>query len=276
MTSNKKNAWPPVAVATRRALRSHAAIGAKGILLILAAGVSAHQAFAADETGRSSPAHSSAAAPATSKPEAAAEHRLARANFERESPSQDARQMAEWIVDSGDSHGMPFVIVDKVDAKVFVFRADGRLNGASAALLGLAKGDDSAPGIGTRKMSSILPEERTTPAGRYVAALGRNMHRGEILWIDYDAAFSLHPVITSNPKESRAQRLATPTPLDNRISYGCINVPAKFYKGVVSPAFKRTSGIVYVLPETRPLQKVFPAFGVTEHGQTNATHPGLN
>ncbi|MDL2354518.1 MAG: hypothetical protein QFF03_04605 [Pseudomonadota bacterium] len=226
------------------------------MLLMLAAGCSAHQAVAAGEP--------------------VAPHRLARANFERESASEDVRRMAAWVVDAGDSRGMPFVIVDKVDAKVFVFRADGRLSGATAALLGLAKGDDSAPGIGTRKMASILPEERTTPAGRYVAALGHNMHGGEILWIDYDAAFSLHPVITSNPKEQRAQRLATPTPLDNRISYGCINVPAKFYKSMVSPAFRHNSGVVYVLPETRSLEAVFAGFGAHERTDAKATHTGLN
>lgn len=278
MTINKKNAGPLLAIAggMQGMVRSHAAIMAQGILLIWASSFSAHQAFAAGEATGRSLAHPIAAAPATSKSAHVAEHRLARVNFERESPSKEARQMAEWIVDSGDSHGMPFVIVDKADAKVFVFHADGGLSGASPALLGLATGDDSVPDIGTRKLSSILPEERTTPAGRYVAALGRNIHGGEILWIDYDAAFSLHPVITSNPKESRAQRLASPTPLDNRISYGCINVPARFYKGVVSPAFKRTSGIVYVLPETRSLQKVFPSFGIKQSVQTNATQPGLN
>lgn len=43
----------------------------------------------------------------------------------------------------------------------------------------------------------------------------------EILWVDYDAPISLHRVITTMPKERRAQRLASQTPLDNRISYGC-------------------------------------------------------
>lgn len=69
--------------------------------------------------------------------------------------------------------------------------------------------------------------------------------------MDYEGAVSLHPVVTSKPAEHRAERLATPTPLDNRISYGCINVPAKFFKNVVRPAFAGTNGVVYVLPETR-------------------------
>jgi hypothetical protein len=121
----------------------------------------------------------------------------------------------------------------------------------------LAGGDDSVPGIGDRKISHIRTEERTTPAGRFVAALDRNLRGEEILWVDYDAAISMHRVHTNKPKERRLQRLATPTPLDNRISYGCINVPAKFYDNVVRPAFNGTNGIVYVLPETRLAREVF-------------------
>ena len=63
------------------------------------------------------------------------------------------------------------------------------------------------------------------------------------------------------------QRLATPTPLDNRISYGCINVPAKFFENVVSPAFTGTNGIVYVLPETRSNREVFASYDVEEHAR---------
>lgn len=198
-----------------------------------------------------------AATAGTADAASAAVHRLAQADFARERPSRDARRMADWIVESGDNEGKPFVIVDKADARVFVFDASGRLEGASPALLGLAKGDDSVPGIGSRKLSSILPEERTTPAGRYLAARGRNLQGGDIIWIDYENAVSLHPVVTSNAKERRAQRLASASPLDNRISYGCINVPATFYAGVIGPAFQHSSGVVYVLPETRALDTVF-------------------
>ena len=229
---------------------------------LLAISFSSHHAFAGDDA-----AQLANQPPSTPKLEAVAGHPPKRVNFEQESASPDARHVANWVVDSGDNGRMPFVIIDKRQAKVFVFNADGRLRGAAPALLGLAQGDDSIPGIGERKLSSILPEERTTPAGRFVAALGRNLHKGEILWIDYKAAISLHPVITTNLKERRAQRLATPTPLDNRISYGCINVPAKFFKRVVSPAFKRTNGIVYVLPETRSPEKEFASYDVDERAQ---------
>ena len=101
----------------------------------------------------------------------------------------------------------------------------------------------------TGRLSDIRPEERTTPAGRFVASLGYNFKGKDVLWVDYKNAVSLHRVITNNPKERRLERLASPTPLDRRISYGCINVPANFFDNVVKPTFTRTHGIVYVLPE---------------------------
>jgi hypothetical protein len=188
-----------------------------------------------------------------------------RANFRLERASSEARDIADWIVDSGDNRGLPFAIVDKKQARVFVFDPRGNLTGAAAALLGFAVGDDAVPGIGDRPMASIRPEERTTPAGRFVVALDRNTSGKEILWIDYDSAFSMHAVIAGTAADRRTQRLATPSVLDNRISFGCINVPAMFFEQVVHPAFSRSDGIVYVLPETRPAGKLFSAYNVDEH-----------
>lgn len=127
--------------------------------------------------------------------------------------SQESRQIADWIVDSGDNKNIPFIIVDKKQARVYVFDAGGLLLGAAPALLGLALGDDSVPDIGKRKLSDIRVAERTTPAGRFVAALDRNFHGEEILWVDYDTAIALHGVITSQPKENRLQRLASSSQL---------------------------------------------------------------
>jgi len=178
------------------------------------------------------------------------------ADFLGQPASSDARQVADWAIGSNDSAGLPFVIVDKVQARVFVFDGHGALLGAAPALVGLTRGDDSTPGIGDRPLAAISPSERTTPAGRFVASLGQDLSK-EVLWVDYADAISLHPVVTSNPNEHRLRRLASAAPLDHRISYGCINVPAAFYAAVVSPAFTATHGIVYVLPETRSIAATF-------------------
>lgn len=249
---------------------------AKGFCLgLLAVSFSPYQASAAGDAAQLStlshpplPVHKGAATPATTqKPPGVAHPPPKRANFEQESASQKARYMADWVVDSGDNLSMPFAIVNKTDAKVFVFYADGRLRGAAPALLGLALGDDAVPGIGDRALSSIRPEERTTPSGRFVAALDRNLQGKEILWVDYAGGISMHPVITTNPKERRLQRLDSLTPLDHRISYGCINVPAKFFKNVVHPAFTGTNGIVYVLPENWVNRRLFGSYDVEEHAR---------
>jgi hypothetical protein len=182
------------------------------------------------------------------------------AQFKGETVSTEARDTADWVTASHDNHALPFVIIDKVNAKVFAFDGAGILRGAAPALLGMARGDDSVPGIGQRKLATITPPERTTPAGRFEASLGRDFEQ-DILWIDYEAALSLHRVIKGRRVDDRAGRLASPTPSDNRISYGCVNVPPGFYDGVVKPLFTGTVGIVYILPETKPLRSVFAVPG---------------
>lgn len=213
--------------------------------------------------------------PAAAADEAAAADRLTRADFHHERASPEARHIADWVVHSQDNHagdhlGLPFAIVDKKDARVYVFDAHGQLRGAAAALLGQARGDDAAPGIGDRELSAIRPAEKTTPAGRFVSVLGDNMRGEDVLWVDYGTATSMHRVLTTNPKERRAQRLASATPLDNRISYGCINIPVKFFENIVRPAFAGTRGIVYVLPETKTARQVFASYEVDEPAEPPA------
>ena len=173
------------------------------------------------------------------------------------SASGTVQHVVQWILSTADHQGLPFVVVDKTQAQVFVFNASGLLLGAAPALLGLAWGDDSPPGLGERALADIAPHERITPSGRFMAELDRNAAGQELLWVDYEQAISLHPVRSTNPSERRLERLASATARDNRISYGCINVPIAFWRDVVRPTFKGTSGVVYVLPDTLSLGFVF-------------------
>jgi hypothetical protein len=174
------------------------------------------------------------------------------------SVAPDTQRVAQWVVDSADNGLQPFVILDKREAQLLVFAPGGRLIGASPVLLGYARGDDSVPGIGERAIEAVRPEERTTPAGRFRAELGRNALGEDVVWVDYDAAVSLHRVRLTDPAERRAQRLASPTAADNRISYGCINLPVAFFEQVLWPTMRRQAGIVYVMPEQKTPEQVFP------------------
>lgn len=188
------------------------------------------------------------------------------ANFGTTEASLEARMVANWAVRSGDHQQLYFVILDKINTKVFVFDPSGTLLGASAVLIGAAKGDESVTGIGGRPMAEVREHERTTPAGRFLGEPGRNAHGEDIVWVDYAAAVSMHRVRAIEPKERRLERLASPTTDDNRISYGCINMPVEFFETVLKPAFDGRYGVIYVLPELKSAAEVFkPAFGTIAH-----------
>lgn len=184
------------------------------------------------------------------------------AEFGTEKPSVDARHLADWIAETRDNSTSDFLIVDKRNARVYVFDATARLRGSTPVLLGSARGDASVPGIGSRPIAEIRPNERTTPAGRFTAERGRNLQGEDIVWVDYDAAVSMHRVRATNPSERRLERLATPTIDDNRISYGCINVPVKFYETHVRPTVAKQRAVVYVLPEVKSVSEVFGSYDV--------------
>lgn len=171
--------------------------------------------------------------------------------------SERAQRILDWIAASDDHGAAPFLVLDKQQAQVWVFDGRRQLIGSAPVLLGLAVGDDSVPGIGDKPLAHIRPQERTTPAGRFVIEPGRNLKGEDILWIDYEAAVSMHRVRSMDPAERRAERLASATAADNRVSYGCINVAADFYDRILRPAFARQRGIAYVLPEVRTLEAVF-------------------
>lgn len=190
------------------------------------------------------------------------------AEFADFSPSPDARQLANWIADSGDHAGSDFILIDKKSARVLVFDGQARLRANSPILLGGALGDDTVAGIGSRPLDQVLPEERTTPAGRFVGERGHNARGEDVVWIDYDSAVSMHRVLTTDPTQRRLERLATETITDNRVSWGCINVPVAFFETHISPIFQRRRALIYVLPEVKPLHQVFASYDVeTKHAK---------
>ena len=168
-------------------------------------------------------------------------------------------ELAGWVAATQDSQGYPFAIIDKSAAQILVFGGDGRLRGAAPGLFGSAVGDHSAPGIAGLALREIPGRDRTTPAGRFVGGFGPSTDAGRVLWVDYDSAVSIHPTATGVPAERRAERLASPSPHDNRVTHGCINVSPEFYARIISPTFER-GGVFYILPDTAPLAETFPEF----------------
>jgi hypothetical protein len=182
--------------------------------------------------------------------------------------------VANWVTATGDAKRRAFVLVDKKDARVYIFGPDGKLKDSAPALLGEARGDHTVPGIGDKPLSAVRPEEKTTPAGRFVAEPGLNANHEDVVWVDYDAAVSMHRIRPLVASERRLERLASLTIADNRISFGCINLPVTFYENVLSPTVRKEGAVVYVLPDVKTVQQVFGAFDVTDPAQAAALRAG--
>ena len=173
-------------------------------------------------------------------------------------PSADATRLVDWVLASHDAHGKPFAVVDKRAARLYVFHADGHLAGVTPAILGSTIGDQIVPGVGERAQNgTIRRDERTTPAGRFEAEPGKNNKGERIVWVDYDSAFAIHRLRPGFAYQTRATRLASAQAGGKRLSWGCVVVPVAFYTQVVDKVLGHARSVVYVMPETAPLQKVF-------------------
>jgi hypothetical protein len=198
------------------------------------------------------------AAAESAQPSASAPSQSASTEAEADADAEVSR-VADWIAASGDNQSLPYIIIDKKGASLSLFDAKRKSLGKVPVLIGVAVGDDATPGIGSKSLAKIGPAEKTTPAGRFLAKYGLAAGRQKVLWVDYADSVALHPIPTdAGKKERRRQRMLSPTSDDNRITFGCINVPKAFYSKSVRPLFQKKGGYVYVLPDTKPIEVVFP------------------
>ena len=168
-------------------------------------------------------------------------------------------RVADWIAASHDNGALPYMIIDKVAASLVLFDAKGNSLGQAPVLIGVASGDHATPGVGSKNLAEIGPAEKTTPAGRFLAKYGLAAGGEKILWVDYATSVAIHPIPPKARKaEQRRERMLSPNPDDNRITFGCINLTKAFYSKRVQPLFQKKGGYVYVLPDTEPLEAIFP------------------
>ena len=174
--------------------------------------------------------------------------------------SQAAAELLSWIAQTGNHAGAPYVVVDKRQARVWVFDAQHRILGASPALLGLTVGDREAADITRRDVTRLSKDARITPAGRFASEPGVNVQGEDVVWLDYEAGLALHRVRPGLAQASRLQRLAAEVASAQRVSMGCVVLPVAFYERVLRPVLGQGAGVVYVLPEHSPLQAWLPAW----------------
>lgn len=159
----------------------------------------------------------------------------------RHAASPDVRRLVRWVLAAQDHENLPFLVVDKVNARIYAFDPEGRLRAAAPVLLGAGRGDhDQAP---------------ATPAGRFVAA-SLEVPRGAIVWANATSLLELHAVPSPRSPGRGTERLASADAKDKRISEGSLHVAADFYRGHLD-GLRSGASVVYVLPETTPVDRLF-------------------
>lgn len=160
--------------------------------------------------------------------------------------SNTASAVRAWVQETKDNRGQKYIIADKVSGEMHIMDSRGNVLATMPALYGTQKGDAAVPG--------------QTPAGiftlqqRYDVASSFGGDVQQFAEHSDGSIWAIHRVLTSNPKQMRQARLNSPTAEDNRVSLGCINVPADMYNKYLKNGFK---GKLYVIPEQRPLGEVF-------------------
>lgn len=187
----------------------------------------------------------------------AQELQLRRTDFGASYASADVQYVAQWALDSADNRRQPYAVVDKRDARIYVFSAEGQLVGSSSVLLGLTPGDAVVGDPSRLQPSELRQSQRTTPAGRFASEPGHNLSGEDIVWLDYANKLAIHRVRPGETEMQRLQRLASASADDKRVSAGCVVVPVAFYETVIRNTLGRGRGVVYVMPETRPVREVF-------------------
>jgi hypothetical protein len=168
---------------------------------------------------------------------------ILKTDLARERASSDVERVAAWAIASQDHGGVPFLVVDKARAKLYAFGSDGRLTASAPILLGASRADGPAAA-------------GATPAGRFVAAPWLSVRGDGIVWINADAAVTLHGIPSGNSPGRAPRRLASADLDDKRISDGSLHVAGDFYRDHLS-ALRGQVSIAYVLPEVLPARDVF-------------------
>lgn len=192
---------------------------------------------------------------------------LAKRVYETVSPAAAAK--------AGFKTGKAFIIADKPNGMLYAFHADGSLMAQAPALYGMDVGDKE---VG----DSFKGGKRITPAGTFTLAevpepeyTGGKVFMLKETNVPGSGYIAVHAVWLGEPAQQRQRRLDTPSPADNRISYGCINTTNEtFLKALLPNSSELTGGPIFVLPdETAKTAEMFPAKTATET-QTFTSAPG--
>jgi hypothetical protein len=145
---------------------------------------------------------------------------------------------------------LPFMIVDKVNARVFLFDGQGRIKHNVRVAQACRRRRSDA----RHRAAPVVNRPEGEPRGRFVPSLDHR-HPAKEIRVDYDTALSHHAVVKGTARNAAQSWLAASASArkPNTISYGCINVPVPFCRHLVS--LQSANGIVYICRKPVRLRK---------------------
>lgn len=159
----------------------------------------------------------------------------------------------------------PVLVLDKENASLTVYYPDTQTRITQPALLGRIKSDKL-------DMTNYDHEERAngiTPSGTFTVNNEFSWQLNEPMLVFIQGAYAvdaIHPLWTRNPDQHRVQRLYSPTPADNRVTGGCVNVDPDFFYNVLVNLPNGTK--FTILPEAEKLPQ-----GIVEVGPLISVDP---
>ena len=138
------------------------------------------------------------------------------------------------------------IIADKSDGNIYLWKNESKTLFKAPALFGKTYSDFfSQAEYDSGKVTGFI-----TPAGTFAATKMYSTYMSNyILAFVYGKKYvlAIHPVVIGKTDQRRLERLNSPEGGDNRITNGCINVPAEFFYTVLYTLPDKTK--LVVLPE---------------------------
>lgn len=162
-----------------------------------------------------------------------------------------------------------YYIVDKPTATIYAIDKNGKEISSSPVIIGKAGERANTADMSKPKEGEVT----TTPAGRYdighedINEEDLSLYHGMVLSLYNTDALKIH---ITYPYEyiKRTDALKTKTVADNRISWGCINVPESFWISSVAP-YTENGSTIFITPDYQTTTTLDPDSGKIKQTSTN-------
>lgn len=163
-----------------------------------------------------------------------------------------AREVYNQLAPVAAARGSGFMIVDKQNSKLHMFRADGTHIASDTVLTGATREDVLTE---ERKAAQSVEaiQQKATPAGLFTTRLFRQTNmKGQPLGLmlnDKSGQSNFVAIHVSSAKQARTSALKSATVEDNAITTGCVTTSPDFYQTKMLPDIDQfVDNLVFVIP----------------------------